>query len=129
MLSDSPPIVVVPTTDAQAARPFYEDVLGLPFVDDDGFALAFRLAAGSLRVTRVEAFKPHPFAILAFEVDDIGVTMIELGARGVEFEQYRHLRQDEAGIWTGPTGARVAWFKDPDANTLSLVEPEPHRST
>jgi hypothetical protein len=45
-----------------------------------------------------------------------------LPSRRYQFERYDFLEQDDAGIWTAPIGARVAWFKDPDGNILSVSE-------
>ena len=46
-----------------------------------------------------------------------------LRAKGVVFESYPHLQQNALGIWTAPSGAKVAWVKDPDGNLLSLTQP------
>ena len=121
MLSDSPPIVVVPTTDAQAARPFYEDVLGLTFVADDGFALVFDAGGTTLRIPLVQEFQPQPFTVLGWQVDDVENTVKGLAARGVQFERFPGMDPDEHGIWKPMAGAAgVAWFKDPDGNLLSV---------
>ena len=45
-----------------------------------------------------------------------------MAAKGIQFERYAHMDQDQRGIWHSPGGADVAWFKDPDGNTLSLTE-------
>ena len=121
MLSDSPPTAIVPTADAKRSKAFYGDVLGLSFVDDDGFALVFQLSGTTLRVTRVEAFKPHPFAVLDWNVDDIDDAVIELGLRRVEFESYRPAAAgrtrdlDRAGRGPAPgrqhaVGLSAAWL-------------------
>lgn len=89
----------------ERSKPFYADVLGLPLVEDDGFALVFQLPCATLRLTRVEAFKPQPFTLLGWNVPDLDDAVRELAGRGVEFERYRHLRQDDLAIWTAP-GAR-----------------------
>jgi catechol 2,3-dioxygenase-like lactoylglutathione lyase family enzyme len=122
-LTTSEPIAFIPTTDAAAARSFYETALGLNFVSDDNFALVFRIGSSQtmLRVARVQSnFTPMPFTIFGWEVDDIHATIADLKTRGVEFLQYDYFKQDEAGVWTAPGGAQVAWFQDPDGNTLSL---------
>jgi predicted enzyme related to lactoylglutathione lyase len=61
--------------------------------------------------------------VLGWVVDDIAARVRELSARGVEFQRYGAVQQDELGVWRSPSGARVAWFKDPDGNTLSLTQP------
>ena len=111
----------VPTTDATRARAFYEGTLGLHFVADDSFALVFELEGAQLRIQKVREFTPHPFTSLGWMVPDIEVTVRELGGRGVVFERYSFVPQDDLGIWTTP-GARVAWFKDPDGNLLSVAQ-------
>ena len=121
-LTTNEPIAFIPTTDAAAARNFYETALGLNFVSDDNFAIVFRVGSTQtmLRVVRTPEFTPQPFTIFGWEVPDIHATIADLKTRGVEFLQYDYFKQDEAGVWTAPGGAQVAWFKDPDGNTLSL---------
>jgi catechol 2,3-dioxygenase-like lactoylglutathione lyase family enzyme len=121
-LRGAPPVAFVATTGPARARAFYEDVLGLAFVADEGFALVFEVAGTMLRVTRVEALEPQPFTVLGWRVDNAAAAVRALVERGVGFERYPGLEQDELAIWTSPGGARVAWFKDPDGNTLSLTE-------
>ena len=121
-LSGASPIALVATTDPVRARAFYEETLGLRFVADEDFALVFDCAGIPLRIARVESFTPQPFTVLGWRVDDIAGAVETLGARGVMFERYPGLEQDDAGVWTSPGGARVAWFKDPDGNTLSLTQ-------
>ncbi|HEY7372131.1 MAG TPA: VOC family protein [Polyangia bacterium] len=70
----------------------------------------------------VEQFTPHPFTALGWEVPDIDAAVAELGRRAVRFERYPGMEQDDRGIWRSPSGARVAWFKDPDGNTLSITQ-------
>ena len=116
------PIAFIPTNDAEAARAFYEQTLGLPFESDDKFALVFRVGANKtmLRVVRSGAFTPAPFTIFGWEVEDIEGTVAALAAKGVAFLRFGFFEQDAQGIWNAPGGAKVAWFKDPDGNTLSL---------
>jgi catechol 2,3-dioxygenase-like lactoylglutathione lyase family enzyme len=121
-LGADPPIAFVPTTDAERARAFYEGVLGLGFVADEGFALVFDLAGVMLRVTCVEEVPPRPFTVLGWRVGDAAARVAELAAGGVEFERFPGLDQDDLGIWTSPSGARIAWFRDPDGNVLSVTQ-------
>jgi hypothetical protein len=74
-----------------------------------------------LRVTAVVELAAQPFTIAGWVVADIEGTVASLGARGVEFARYDGLVQDDLGIWTTPSGDRVAWFRDPDGNILSLT--------
>lgn len=110
------------TTDAPRARRFYETVLGLRLKTDDAFALAFDSDGIELRIQKVEKFEPHSFTSLGWRVGDIRATMTTLVQRGVRFERYGSLEQDDMGVWQAPSGARIAWFKDPDGNLLSLGE-------
>ncbi|MDP2711606.1 MAG: VOC family protein [Solirubrobacteraceae bacterium] len=115
-------IAFVPTTDMSRARPFYERTLGLVLEGDSPVACAFRVNGVLLRVIVVERLTPYPFTVLGWSVRDIVATVAGLTARGVAFERIDGIEQDELGIWRSPGGARVAWFKDPDANTLSLTQ-------
>jgi predicted enzyme related to lactoylglutathione lyase len=75
-----------------------------------------------LRVQKVERTAPPPFTVLGWQVVDIAAVVNDLAKRGVTFEIYSGMGQAADGIWRSPTGARVAWFKDPDGNTLSLTQ-------
>jgi len=119
------PIAFVSTTDPARARAFYEDTLGLTFVADEGFALVFDLAGVMLRVTRVGEVRPQSFTVLGWHVGDIDAVVRELTGRGVAFERYEGLEQDALGVWRSPSGARVAWFRDPDGNVLSVTRFDP----
>ena len=120
MLNDAHVMAFVATTDSERARAFYEDTLGLTFVEDSHFALVFDLNGIMLRVQKVDAFTPHPFTALGWLVDDITATARTLADRGVEFLRIG-LPQDELGIWDSGAG-KVGWFKDPDGNTLSITQ-------
>jgi catechol 2,3-dioxygenase-like lactoylglutathione lyase family enzyme len=122
VLRGARPTAFVSTIDSGRARRFYEDILGLDFVADEGFALVFDLAGTMLRVTRVEQLQPQPFTVLGWRVPDVATAIEELTVRGVTFERFAGLDQDVRGIWRSPSGARIAWFKDPDGNMLSLSE-------
>ncbi|TMC09222.1 MAG: VOC family protein [Chloroflexi bacterium] len=125
MLGAVRPIAFVSTTDPARARAFYQDTLGLTFVADEGFALVFDLAGVMLRVTRVDELRPQPFTVLGWHVHDIDAVVRELTDRGVAFERYEALEQDALGVWRSPSGARVAWFRDPDGNVLSVTRFDP----
>ena len=115
-------IAFVPTKDMAKARPFYEGMLGLPVEGESPVACAFRAGGVLLRVIAVEQLTPFPFTLLGWSVEDIATTVGGLTARGVAFERFEGIEQDELGVWRSPGGARVAWFKDPDGNTLSLTQ-------
>jgi len=110
------------TQNPDRARVFYRDVLGLHLVSEDGFALAFDAGGTMLRVTRVQQVTPAPYTVLGWEVPNITVSVAELARAGVHFERYPGIEQDELGIWSAPGGSRIAWFRDPDGNLLSLAE-------
>jgi catechol 2,3-dioxygenase-like lactoylglutathione lyase family enzyme len=112
----------VPTTDFDKARAFYEGVLGLRYVNNDGFAMVMDANGIMIRIAKTPDFKPLPFTILGWQVSEIESTVAAMQSRGVQFERYGFMPQDEAGIWTAPSGDRVAWFKDPDGNTLSVSQ-------
>jgi catechol 2,3-dioxygenase-like lactoylglutathione lyase family enzyme len=115
-------IAFVPTTDLRRARPFYETKLGLPLEGESPIACAFRANGVLLRVIAVESLTPFPFTLLGWNVDDIAGTVAGLTANGVVFERYVGVEQDDLGVWVSPGGAKVAWFKDPDGNTLSIAQ-------
>lgn len=125
MLSKSKVVSFIATTRPAESKAFYKDVLRLPLRSEDRYAIVFELKQGTLRVTPVEALVPAPFTVLGWEVGDIRREAKVLGEFGVDFEKFPGLKQDKAGIWTAPGGARVAWFKDPDGNILSLTQPAP----
>lgn len=122
MLNTGKVVAFVPTADATKARSFYEGILGLRAVSEDRFALVLDANGTMLRVTNVQNFNPQQFSILGWDVTDIDEAVSRLNQRGVRFENYSMAGQDELGIWTSPSGARVAWFKDPDGNVLSLTQ-------
>jgi len=122
MLSNENLKAFVPTTKPEKAKTFYRDTLGLEFLSEDNYAFEFEANGTLLRVTIVPELTPHPFTILGWNVDDIVSVIMELNKKKVVFERYDFLEQDKLGIWTSPNGSKVAWFKDPDGNILSLTE-------
>jgi catechol 2,3-dioxygenase-like lactoylglutathione lyase family enzyme len=122
MLEAAPIMAFVSTTDLDRARAFYAGKLGLVVTDHSDFAVAFDGGGSRLRVTKVEAFEPQPFTVLGWVVDDIAATLAGLRERGVEFTVYDGMGQDKDGVWQAPGGALIAWFRDPDGNTLSLTQ-------
>lgn len=123
MLAEQKIIGMVPISDPDRARAFYVDKLGLKFVSDDGFAIVLDANGNMLRLTRMREVKPQPFTVLGWEVSDIAAAIPQLQAAGIVFERYHDfMKQDELGVWTAPDGTRVAWFKDPDGNILSVSQ-------
>lgn len=122
MLGTMDVIAFVPTTDSGKARAFYEGLLGLRFVSEDSFALVFNANAIMIRVVKAQKFTPVQYTILGWQVKEIEKVVARLQEQGVHFERFGFFKQDDLGIWTAPNGDKVAWFKDPDGNTLSVSE-------
>jgi catechol 2,3-dioxygenase-like lactoylglutathione lyase family enzyme len=124
ILGGSDVMAFAPTTDPAKARAFYEGALGLRLVSDEQpFALVFDANGTMLRVTTVHELKTQQFTILGWRVVEIEKSVDRLAAAGVEFERYKGVNDaDPRGIWNSPSGARIAWFKDPDGNVLSVTE-------
>ncbi|NCD70495.1 VOC family protein [Mucilaginibacter agri] len=122
MLANQPLHAFVPTLDFEKASEFYGQILGLPQVSANPYALEFDANGTLLRVSKVQSFTPHPFTVLGWGVDDIKKTIEILSAKGIKFEHFGLPGQDELGIWTADSTTKVAWFKDPDGNLLSLAE-------
>jgi catechol 2,3-dioxygenase-like lactoylglutathione lyase family enzyme len=122
MLGNQRLIAFLATRDSARARPFYEDVCGMRVVSEDPFALVCDANGTMVRMQKVETLQAQPFTALGWEVSDIAGVVDELVKRGAKMERYEGMGQDERGVWTSPSGARVAWFKDPDGNTLSLTQ-------
>ena len=117
------PTLFLATSDAEAARAFYEGQLGLALEADDAYALVYQLSGTELRLSKVPNHTPLPFTVLDWQVTDISGAHRTLAAAGVEFTIFEGMGQDESGIWTSPDGgARILWFKDPDGNVLSVSE-------
>lgn len=115
-------IAFLATSDPAASRRFFEEILNLDFQEDSPFALVFDAGGVMLRIQKVEQVTVVPYTALGFEVADIDVAVQALQQRGVQFEQFAGMEQDELGIWTTPDGARIAWFRDPDNNLLSYSQ-------
>jgi catechol 2,3-dioxygenase-like lactoylglutathione lyase family enzyme len=122
MLATHPIVAFVATKDAPTARRFYEGVLGLHVASDEPWAIVCEAGGTTVRIQKVDSFEPQPFTILGWNVPDIDAAIAELARRHVRFERYPGMDQDARGVWRSPSGARVAWFKDPDGNTLSLTQ-------
>jgi catechol 2,3-dioxygenase-like lactoylglutathione lyase family enzyme len=122
MLHASAPIALIATAMPDRARAFYGTTLGLTLLADDDFSLVFDLCGVPLRIQKVRELQPQPFTALGWQVADAAGMVASLRARGVVFERYPFLPQDAHDIWDAPGGARIAWFKDPDGNLLSLTE-------
>jgi catechol 2,3-dioxygenase-like lactoylglutathione lyase family enzyme len=122
MLSDKKLKAFAPTIQPAKAKSFYKDILGLKLLSEDNYALEFDANGTLLRVTIVPEFKPQLFTVLGWNVENIVSIIKLLNKQNVSCERYEFLEQDDLGIWTSPGGSKVAWFKDPDGNILSLTE-------
>jgi len=116
-------IAFVTIVDVARAKDFYRDTLGLHLVTEEPpFALVFEANGIMVRLGMAKELPPAHGTVLGWQVPDIADAVKDLQQAGVRFERYQQMKQDDLGIWTSPTGARVAWFKDPDGNILSLSE-------
>ena len=122
MLADKKLKAFVPTIKPEEAKSFYQDILGLKLLSQDSYALEFEVNRALLRVTTVQELKPQPFTVLGWNVGNIASTIKSLNDKNIFCEKYDFLKHDNLGIWTSPNGSKVAWFKDPDGNILSLTE-------
>ena len=122
MLADKELKAFVPTVKPAIAKSFYKNILGLKLLSEDNYALEFEANGTLLRVIVVQELKPQEFTVLGWNVADISSTIKLLNKKGVHCEMYDFFKQDELGVWTSPGGSKVAWFKDPDGNILSLTE-------
>ena len=123
VLRDAEVVAFVGSRDLTVSGRFYANQLGLELVESTSFANVYGAAGTTLRVTRVNEVIPAGYTVLGWNVPDLDAAIGQLSARGVVFNRYDGLEQDEANIWTAPGGTRVAWFDDPDGNTLSLSQP------
>jgi catechol 2,3-dioxygenase-like lactoylglutathione lyase family enzyme len=113
----------VTIVDVDQAKNFYRDKLGLRLVSEEPpFALVFDANGIMVRLGMGKERPPVVGTVLGWQVPDTAAAVKDLEQAGIAFERYDFLQQDGQGIWTSPTGARVAWFKDPDGNLLSISE-------
>lgn len=122
MLAGSEVMGFLATVNPERAKEFYETTLGLKFLEDTPFAIVFDANGIMLRIQKTREHTPLKTTSLGWKVTDIHEEINILNARGVQFERYEGLSQDDAGVWTTPDDARVAWFKDPDGNVLSMTQ-------
>lgn len=120
MLASGKLVGFVPTRDYDKARAFYEGKLGFEFISLDQYALVMSIGGHRVRISKVPDFTPLQATILGWEVENIAGVAAWLGEKGVVLEKFPFVQDRELGIWTAPTGDKVAWFKDPDGNILSI---------
>lgn len=124
MLKDATLEALIGTARADAAKAFYHNVLGLTLESEDQFSIVFAMNGAKVRLSKVPSVVPSAYAVLGFRVADIEASLAALVKAGARMERFPFLAQDEAGIWQAPNGARVAWFRDPDLNLLSIMQPD-----
>ena len=126
MLSNSPAMAYLGVSDLEAGKAFYEGVLGLPVVWQNEFAVVVEAGGVKVWLTKPPQVVAAGYTVLGFQVSDVAAKAGELRAKGVTFERYPWFgdSQDADGIWTAPSGTKVAWFKDPDGNLLSISNPD-----
>lgn len=122
-LSNFKIIGYIPSANLDMANEFYSGLLGLKQICNDGYAIEYEINQSKLRVSKVNEAVRANYTIFGWEVTDISTVVEGLKKRGVNFVFYEGMPQDENGIATFPNGGKVAWFKDPDENILSLTQP------
>jgi catechol 2,3-dioxygenase-like lactoylglutathione lyase family enzyme len=122
MLGQSEIIAFVATRKPEESKRFYGSVLGLKFISDEEHAMVFDANGTMVRIQKAPEVTPPRYTVLGWRVSDIRSIMKELAAKGVQFERYSFLPQDETGVWNPGGKTKICWFKDPDGNTLSLTE-------
>jgi catechol 2,3-dioxygenase-like lactoylglutathione lyase family enzyme len=120
MLASGKMVGFLLTTDYDRARAFYESKLGFEFVSVDQYALVMKIGGHNVRIAKVPNFSPARSTVLGWEVEDIEAVTTWLKQQGVALEKYPFVQDQELGIWTAPNGDKIAWFKDPDSNVLSV---------
>jgi catechol 2,3-dioxygenase-like lactoylglutathione lyase family enzyme len=123
MLSHFPIVGFIPITNPERARKFYCDVLKLEFIEDEPYAVVVNANGITVRLVKMEKSEPADFTVMGWEVPDVAATVQDLIGAGIAIERYSFIEQDAHGIWSAPDGrARLAWFKDPDGNVLSVSQ-------
>jgi catechol 2,3-dioxygenase-like lactoylglutathione lyase family enzyme len=122
MLASGKMVGFIPTKDYDKARAFYEGRLGFEFVSLDQFALVMNVGGHMIRIAKVPNFAPLQGTILGWQVENIESVATWLRDHGVPPEKYSFAQDQNLGIWTTPDGSKVAWFKDPDGNILSISQ-------
>ena len=122
MLANSKLQAIICTSRPQEAERFYSEVLGLPLQARSLGAVVYDVGGTALRVSPVPESRPSEHTVLGFAVADIDSAIRRLQERGIRFERFAAFRHDEAGVVRAPDGSRVAWFRDPDGNFLSIVQ-------
>ncbi len=121
-LSTEKLVAFLATANATAARAFYCGQLGFAAVYEDDFALVLDANGTELRIQKLKEVMPQPFTVLGWSVKSISESVTSLTGAGVLFERFEGMQQDDLCVWQSPSGAHIAWFRDPDGNMLSLTQ-------
>jgi catechol 2,3-dioxygenase-like lactoylglutathione lyase family enzyme len=122
MLASSKLQTIIWTSRIEEAERFYSRILGLRFKGRSDGACVYDVGGGDLRVSPVPSTQPTTHTVMGFAVSDLSVVIGSLESRGIKFERFPGLPHNDNGVLTTPGGAKVAWFRDPDGNLLSIVE-------
>jgi catechol 2,3-dioxygenase-like lactoylglutathione lyase family enzyme len=122
MLANSKAFSGFAAPDIEQAKAFYGDTLGLEVTEEHGLLTLHLAGDRPTLIYPKPDHEPATYTILNFPVDDVEAAVDELASRGVEFERYEGMPQDEKGIMRGQ-GPDIAWFKDPAGNILSVIKP------
>jgi catechol 2,3-dioxygenase-like lactoylglutathione lyase family enzyme len=124
MLASAVPVGFLAVSEFGRARTFYEAILGLEFVSQDDFALVLRSGPIVVRLAVPPERVVAPYTVFGWQVADIDAAVAVLSGKGVAFEHYAYFGDSQRadGVWSAPSGDKVAWFKDPDGNLLSLSQ-------
>jgi catechol 2,3-dioxygenase-like lactoylglutathione lyase family enzyme len=107
--------------DVEKAREFYGGTLGLRTSVEYGIMTLHLAGERDTIVYPKPGHHPAEYTILNFQVDDIDYAVGQLAERGVVFERYEGMGQDEKGI-NRAGGPYIAWFKDPAGNILAVLQ-------
>jgi catechol 2,3-dioxygenase-like lactoylglutathione lyase family enzyme len=122
-LASAKAVSFIVTRDRAAAKAFYGATLGFALKHEDHFAAVYDLNGTMLRISTLPDHVAQRHTVLGWDVPDIAAAVAALRDKGVAFTVYEGMGQDDSGIWTAPgSTAKVAWFKDPDGNVLSLTQ-------
>lgn len=126
MFKNSPAFTGFSAPDIQAEKKFYEETLGLDVHEEGEMGLSIKLATGGIVfIYPKENHEPATYTTLNFPVENIDEAVAQLKHKGVQFERYEGMQQDEHGIARGIAanmGPDIAWFKDPAGNILAVLQ-------
>ncbi|HVB92339.1 MAG TPA: hotdog domain-containing protein [Acidimicrobiales bacterium] len=122
MLGTAKLVAFVPVTGVARAQEFYVGTLGLTLVSADHYGCMRNANGNTRRMARVDGYSFPGHTAVGWEVPSIERSVRALVAAGVEVQRHDGMGQDELGIWTAPSGDRVAWITDTEGNTLSVTQ-------